>query len=204
MQYTTQYLFNQGTGEVKRTVYRFTHDAGQRLVRLAQEGAGYVLYYYEGNRVSRAEEYTASGEYLKEYRYRYAGASQLVQFDTNYRKPHPTHPLETRTTYQYDNRGNLRVLSEFVKNSSGHYEPVLTFHFEDYDKGEHVENLSTIFPYLPAVTFRVNNYGTKIARSPDGKEIDRETFTYTYNRQGKPIRKLRKGVGGTLTASYSY
>ncbi|GAB2595968.1 hypothetical protein [Spirosoma areae] len=203
VEYTSQYLANQGTGRVQRTVYQFLYGPDQRLNRVNIVGGGYVQYHYEGNQVARTDEYSSAGERLKLHQYGYSPTNQLLQVDTEDRF---NGLQETRQTYQYDSRGNLRVVSQFVKSpASGNYALETTTHYGNYvDDGKHVENLLTTYPYLPDVTFRVSNYGTKIVRYKDGSEISRETFVYTYNEQNYPIQRVSRSAGGTLTATYSY
>lgn len=77
--------------------------------------------------------------------------------------------------------------------------------FADYDGGKHVENLLAASPFLPGVTFHVNNYRTKIVRYYDGQQISRETYTYAYNARGKPTQRTTHYAGGALVvATYSY
>ncbi len=203
VQYTSQYVASQSTGRVQRTVYQFLYGPDQRLNRVDIAGGGSVRYLYEGDRVTRTEEYSSAGKRLNVHGYAYSTTNQLLQVDTENR----TNGLqETRQTYQYDSRGNLRVVSQFVKSpASGDYALETTTHYGNYlDEGKHVENLLTTYPYLPDVTFRVSNYGTKIVRFKDGSEISRETFVYAYNGQGYPTQCVRSGPGGTLTSTYSY
>ena len=203
VQYASQYVANQGTGRVQRSVYQFLYGPDQHLNRVNIVGGGYVQYLYAGDRVTRTEEYSSAGERLKLHQYRYSATNQLLQVDTEDRF---NGLQETRKTFQYDSRGNLRVVSQFVKSpASGDYALETTTHYGNYlDDGKHVENLLTTYPYLPDVTFRVSNYGTKIVRYKDGSEISRETFAYTYNEQNYPIQRVSQSAGGALTAIYSY
>ncbi|MFD1140172.1 hypothetical protein ACFQ4C_03595 [Larkinella insperata] len=209
VQYASQYMFNQGTGEVKRMVYDLQYDANQRLIRLDQTNyldtrkisSTYTLYHYTGNQVARTEEFAVDGTLLVSRTYRYSAAGQLVQLDHKSRN----FKNALRRTFQYDGTGNLTTMSDFYNvGPDGGYELELAISFADYDHQKHVENLMANDPFLPSVTFRVNNYHTKIVRSKDGKEISRQTVDYAYNAEGLPIQRTTHGAGGTLTATYTY
>jgi hypothetical protein len=209
VQYTSQYLANQGTGQVKRTVYRFQYGSDARLSRVDQTiqtgnnpvSGSYVLYQYEGNKVVRTDEYSTAGNPLASRTYHYSAGNQLVQID----EKNTLSKVELRKTFQYDGLGNLIIFAEFTKGSpEGGFVLETTTSFEGYDHQKHVENLLTTFPFLPNVTFRVNNYHTKIVRYKDGSEISRETVDYAYDANGYPTQKTVNGNGGTLTGKYTY
>ena len=209
VRYTSQYMFNQGTGEVKRTVYSFQYGVDQRLNRLNQTlylgnkqiASTYTLYHYTGNQVDRTEEFAVDGTLLVSRTYRYSDAGRLVQLDHKSRNSKNA----LRRTFQYDGNGNLTTMSDFYNVApDGGYALEMTITFEDYDNQKHVENLISTTPFLPAVTFRVNNYHTKVVRSKDGKEISRETVAYAYNEAGLPTQRTTSGAGGKLTATYTY
>ncbi|MGV3556900.1 hypothetical protein [Larkinella arboricola] len=209
VRYTTQYMYNQGTGDVKRTVYSLQYGADQRLNRIDQTlylgnkqiATTYTLYHYTGNQVDRTEEFAVDGTLLVSRTYRYSAAGQLVQLDQKSRNSKNA----LRRTFQYDGKGNLTTMSDFYNVApDGGYALELTFTFEDYDNQKHVENLMATTPFLPAVTFRTNNYHTKIVRSKDGKEISRETVDYVHNAKGLPTQRVTSGAGGKLTATYTY
>lgn len=209
VQYTSQYLYNQGTGDVRRLVYRFQYGADQRLNRLDQAfflgrnqyASTYTLYHYAGNQVARTEEFAVDGTLLVSRTYQYSAAGKLVQLDHKSRNSKNA----LRRTFQYDGAGNLTTVSDFYNSAlDGSYVLETTTTYGDYDNQKHVENLLSTTPFLPAVTFRVNNYHTKVVRYKDGKEISRETVDYAYNAEGEPTQRTTSGAGGKLTATYTY
>lgn len=203
VQYTSQYLYNQETGAVQRVVYQFIYGSNGRLDRVNTVGGGYVLYKYEdktGGPVLYTEEYAANGDPLILRAYSYSDDNRLIGINQRHADGSPP----TRRTYQYDVRGNVSLVADFVMNRQFKYVLETTTSFQNYDDGEQVENLLTEFPFLPGVTFRTNNYRTKVVRYKDGREISRETYAYVYNEQGLPTKKVRHVKGSTLTASYTY
>lgn len=209
VQYTTQYQAIQGSDQVRRTTFQFQYNSEQHLNRVDQTiqfGTNaaiksYILYHYEGNQVARTEEYASSGKRVASRTYQYNANRQLTQIDENLLNSQMT----LRKTYQYDNRGNLTVVSDFVRNAQNDgFTLETTTQYDNYDNQKHVENLLTTTPFLPGVTFRKNNYQTKTVRHRDGTILSRETVRYTYNEQGYPTERTLRGPGGSLTSTYSY
>ncbi|MBD2703076.1 hypothetical protein IC229_20685 [Spirosoma sp. BT702] len=203
VQYVNQHVVDQETGAVRRSTYQFLHGLDGRLYRVNTVGGGYVVYLYgdnAGGPVLSTEEYDGKGEPLVLRAYSYSGDNRLIAIDQ--RRDDGSPP--TRRTYQYDSRGNLSLISDFVMDTQFRYVLETTTSFEDYDNGIQVENLLAEFPFLPGVTFHRNNFCTKVIRYKDGREISRETATYTYNKQGLPTQKVSRVRAGTLTTTYTY
>ncbi|MFC5408779.1 hypothetical protein ACFPMF_05640 [Larkinella bovis] len=207
--YTSQYLYAMGTDQVRRTDYQLQYDSAQRLTRVDQSiqiGKNpatrlYTLYQYEGNQLTGSEEFSSAGYRLASYSYQYSAPNQLRQIE----ETHYNSQKQSRKTFQYDGQGNLTTLSIYWKSvQDATYKLETVTHFEQYDNQKNVENLFTLFPLLPGVQFRANNYQTKIVRAKDGTELSRETVRYLYNEQGYPTQKTVTGAGGSLTATYSY
>lgn len=190
-----------GNSIIQQRAYQFLYQANGAVNQLTIDGGGYLRYSYENNRISHVDEYTAKHQLVVIRMYQYSATNQLMQVDENFVRD----KRETRKTYQYDSRGNLTLHSEFVKSpANGTYGLDAVTAFEEYDGGKHVENLLAEFPFLPGVTFRVNNYGRKIVRYKDGSEISRETYTYRYDKNGYPTQRVSHNAGGTLTATYTW
>jgi hypothetical protein len=203
MQYTNQYLFNQGTGAVRRTTYQFIYGSDGRLSRVTTSAGTYVVYKYDDNLASpvrSTEEYAANGKLLIFRNYNYSTSNRLIEI--NQQRTDGSAP--TGRTYQYDVRGNLSQVTDFVMNSKAEHVIETITSYEDYDNGKQVENLLMEFPFLPDVTFHRNNFHAKVVRYKDGREISRETNTYAYNDQGLPTQKVSRSGANTLTATYTY
>ncbi|GAB3945154.1 hypothetical protein GCM10028805_13780 [Spirosoma harenae] len=204
VQYTSQYVDNQGTGHVRRYVYKLRYNPDKHLTRMdviGEAGSSYTTYQYTGNQVSQTSQYAADGRLVSTCTYQYAAPNRLSQVD----ETSVFNQAAERRTYQYDATGNLSLLSTYTKEAtSDTYVLQHTLAFTEYDSQRDVENLLVHMPLLPGVSFRTNNYGLKILRDKSGRELSRERYTYAYNEQGYPIKQIRTGPGGSLTATYTY
>lgn len=204
VQYASQYADNQGTGHVRRYVYKLLYNAEKQLTRvnvIGEAGSSYTTYQYTGNQVTQTSQYAADGHLLSTCTYQYSALNRLSQVkETNAF----SNTVEHRA-YQYDARGNLSVVSTYAKEAgTDTYALRHTSSFTEYDTQHDVENLLMHIPLLPEVTFRTNNHGLKILRDQNGRELSRERTTYVYNEQGYPVQQVRTGPGGSLTATYTY
>lgn len=195
VQYASQYVYNQGTGQIRRYVYKLRYSAEKQLTRMdiiGEAGNHYVTYQYTGSQVTQTSEYTADGRLISTCTYQYSAPNRLSQVD----ETHVFSSAAERRTYQYDAAGNLSLLSTYAKEAGADtYVLQHTLSFTKYDTQRDVENLLFHMPLLPNVTFRTNNHSLKISR---------ERTTYIYNERGYPIQQVRTGPGGSLTATYSY
>ena len=204
VQYASQYVDNQGTGHVRRYVYKLRYSAQKQVTRMdiiGEAGSSHVTYQYTDGQVTQTSQYTADGHLLSTCTYQYSAPNRLSQVD----ETHVFSSAAERRTYQYDAAGNVSLLSTYAKEAaSGTYVLQHTLSFTEYDTKRDVENLLFHLPLLPNVTFRTNNHGLKILRNRDGRELSRERTTYVYNERDYPIQQVRTGSGGSLTATYTY
>ena len=201
VQYISQALYNQGTGDVQRHVYQFLYQPNGDVYQVTLDGKGYLSYLYEHNRISRIEEYTAKQQLVVVRSYQYSATNQLIQVDEHY----IADKKETRKTYDYDARSNLHHVTEFTKSpATGAYVLEMTTTYDDYDDGKHVENLLAEYPFLPGITFRANNYRRKVVRYKDGTELSQVRYQYQYNSQGYPVQQTVSEYPNSRTATYTY
>ena len=204
VQYASQYVDNLGTGHVQRYVYKLQYNSEKHLTRtdvVGEAGSSYTTYQYAGNQVTQTSQYAAEGRLLSTCTYQYSAPNRLSQVD----EAHVFSNAAERRTYQYDAMGNLTLLSTYTKEATADaYVLQHTLAFTEYDTQHDVEGLLFHIPLLPGVTFRTNNHGLKILRDRNGRELSREQTTYVYNEQGYPVKQVRTGPGGSLTATYTY
>ncbi len=204
LHHTSQYLYNMGTGAVKRHENRFIFDEHKRLNRVETKFLGNIStsrYFYEGSHISWVEVYAPAGNLTAVHRFQYAADNRLKQMET-YR---PLSQSETLLTYTYDGKGNVTQVQEWMKDpKTGTYSLEFSTTYGDYDDQKHVEHLLAVDPFLPNVPLRVNNYRLKVVSGRQGKELSRETFSYVYNAQGFPTEKVKYGPGGTSRAVITY
>ncbi|WP_080054267.1 hypothetical protein [Spirosoma aerolatum] len=206
IRYTTQNLYIQNTNQVRKVIYNFLYTTN-RLTRLEASNGSYVTYTYDGNNVRLTQEFAPNGQLATTYTYQYSADNKLTRVDiTQGEGPNKT---ETARTFAYDAKGNLTQLVDLSKDDqTGGYREELVTRFTGYDSHKNVSNLWTLYPFLPNVTFQVNNPSTitQFTKGPDGKEmqIHQSVYTYQYNSQKYPTAHTQTDAGGTLTAAYSY
>ncbi|GAB4041700.1 hypothetical protein [Spirosoma gilvum] len=206
IRYTTQSLYIQSTNQVRKVVYNFLY-TNNRLTRLEASNGSYVIYTYEGNNVKLTQEFSSSGKLTGMYAYQYSPDNKLTRVDIT--QGEGLNKTEIARTFAYDAKGNLTQTIDLSKDDqTGGFREDLVTRFAGYDSHKNVSNLWTLYPFLPNVTFQVNNPSTitQFATGPDGKEmqIHQSVYTYQYNGQKYPIAHTQTDAGGTLTAAYSY
>ncbi|GAB4037480.1 hypothetical protein [Spirosoma jeollabukense] len=206
IRYTQQNLYNQGTGEVRKVVHNLIY-SGMQLTRLDVSDGSYVTYSYDGDKVSRTEEFSANGKLVATRTYQYFPDNRLKRMDEinlgGARK------VETAMTFAYDNKGNLIQLVDLTKYpETGTYQVEMVTRYTNYDSKKNVSNLWALYPLLPNVTLQVNNAATvtQYLEGPDGAEMLFHTsqYVYQYNAQDYPTSHTHTDSGGVLTATYSY
>lgn len=204
LRHTSQYLFNMGTGAVRRYESNFVYDGHKRLNRVESTFLGNTStskYFYEREQISRIEDYAPGGNLTAMYRLQYSSDNRLKQMETYL----PLSKSESLLTYAYDAKGNVIQMLEWVKDpQTDQYVRQFTTNYGDYDDQKYVEHLLGGDPFLPQVQLRVNNYRLKVVLDRNGKELSRETFSYIYNAQGYPTEKVKYGPGGTSRAVITY
>ena len=206
IRYTTQNLYEQGTGKVIKVIYTFIN-TGNQLTRLEASNGSYIKYSYDGTRISRTEEFAPTGKLLSTRRYQYFPNNRLKRVDQT--QEEGANVIETVRTFAYDNQGNLTQLVDATKDAqTGTYQVELVTRYTDYDSHKNVTNLWMLYPILPNVTFQVNNPATitRYTEGPDGAELElhRSQYVYKYNAQGYPVSHTQTDPSGTLTATYTY
>ncbi|GAA4408241.1 hypothetical protein GCM10023187_29830 [Nibrella viscosa] len=203
--YHNQYLYNPADGYIQKFTSDFQYDANKRLVRLNRNHGSYVKYFYEGDKVVKTEEYNSYNELIGSHTYQYAVDRLTASYDVTINVSQ-NRRFESKTTFEYDTKGNLTNRSLFNRNlETGEYKLDFSILYSNYDDKKFVENLTEVNPYLPGVVFKVNNPGLKVLKNRDGYELTgREQYSYTYNADGYPLTRRTTGAGGTMNATYSY
>ncbi|OIN60360.1 hypothetical protein [Arsenicibacter rosenii] len=206
LRYWSQYIYIQGTDKLHLRFYDFVYNEKQEVKRLLLDNGAYVTYTYYGGQVSHTEEFAANGKLLATRDYSYSADGKQLTGIQEYQFL-GTVKSGMRYEFAYTN-GNLTEIRQLQESSEkeGVYALGMVTRFAQYDRQKNVENLSTIYPYLPDVVFRVNNPGLVTFYNADGTEITnaRKQYTYTYNAQGYVLTRKESGAGGTSSADYTY
>lgn len=198
--YVSQYLYIQGTGEVKRLEFTFKYGPDKRLYRLNGSDGSYTQYMYEGGLVAHAERYDQAGKPRSLVTLRYNTANQLTEMEEAFYADH----RNVRSEYQYDANGNLSQLKLTERTGeTAPWQPTFTFFYSGYDDKKNPENLWACDPLIPQIKLRQNNPGLEVVHDRVG-ETSRKQHTYTYSAEGYPLTRTTTAPGGTLTTRYNY
>ncbi|WP_143100855.1 hypothetical protein [Spirosoma endophyticum] len=166
-----------------------------------------MTYSFDGDNVSRSEEFSVNGKLVATITYQYFPDNRLKRVEeTNIGG---ARKIETAMTFAYDNKENLMQMVDLTKYpETGTYQVEMVTRYTNYDSKKNVSDLWTLYPILPTVTLQVNNAATvtQYIEGPDGAEMLFHTsqYVYQYNAQGYPTSHTHTDPGGTLTATYSY
>ncbi len=206
LRYWSQYIYVQGTDKLQLRFYDFVYNEKQEVKRMILDNGAYVTYTYYGGQISHTEEFAANGQLLATRDYAYSADGKQL---TGIQQYQFQGTAKTGMRYEFDyEAGNLTEMRQLQERSdkAGEYSLGLVTRYARYDQKKHVQNLSTVYPYLPGVVFRLNNPGLVTFYDANGQEItaSRKQYTYTYNAQGYVLTHTESGAGGTLNADYTY
>ncbi len=175
---------------------------GDKAVRLNFKSGGYLLYAYEGDKVTSAVQYY--GENLVNYRFqfRYEGDKLVKESRISYARSDAGQL--TVYQYSYDAQGNLTRIA--VAGTEGTDEATLSaptyIGFGAYDNLENPSPYADSHIYLPGVKLFRNN--------PGYRELSgyRELYTYSYGENKLPKERYEKLSThphlAALVTSYQY
>jgi hypothetical protein len=159
---------------------------GDKAVRLNFKSGGYLVYTYEGDRVTGAVRYY--GENLVNYRYQfqYEGDKLVKESQISYARL--AEGQLTVNRYSYDERGNLIQIA--VAGTTGTDEGTLSaptyITYGDYDNLENPLPYAEGHIYLPGVKLFRNNPGYR--EQPSYREL----YTYAYGENKLPKERYEK------------
>lgn len=207
VRYNTQWNSVQGSNVVSRWEYTFQYDQNGRVERLnVSDGSRlvrYVEYRYAHTQLTQSSEFSGTGTLLTTYRYEFNGNRLLEQTETHYVNT----PRQVRKLFSYDAKGNLIEVEEYVRTGgTGAFTLSTTLQYSLYDDRPALltQSLET-YPYLPGVTFRVNNPRFKRVFGSDNQPLPgTEQYAYTFGTDGQAASYTISGPGGTRTGQFQY
>jgi hypothetical protein len=206
--YTSQWLFVQGTDQVKRVETAFQYNNEKQVVRSITGEAYETRYYYKNNVLQRTGEYDHRGKLAVTHYYTFNHRNQPLQILDVVTDPTDGNKVtgELKHVFKYDSRGNNTVQEEYVKNmSTGAYEYSHGLYFEGFDNNRYVENAVSLNPYVPHAIRWVNNYTSRTIKDKDGKVLQPpQIYSFQYNEGGYPVRKTMEHGGVQINATISY
>ncbi len=209
--YVSQWVnMNNGVQEIKRITANFTYDAAGYLNKIVFDSGFYNKYYYEGTVLKKMEEYDNNNRLRLAHTYTYSSNGRLTESLSQVHDLFEGEANQFKLTYTYDTQGNLteQKLTNKLPNQTTFTLSSIT-RYEGYDDKKSVDNLTVVFPYLPGITFYVNNPGKQTTLGPDSTTVSFvHSSTYSYNEKGYPAQKtVRIETSPQVepqTASYEY
>jgi len=190
----------------------FTYNDQNRLTLIktgyVESNISFTISYDAAGRVSLARRLNGNGSTAKEFVFFYGSTTGYIinapskKADTaifTFNGNNQVTRIQTLhggySTYSYDSRGNIASLKNYFANGSN---DLYDEYYYTYDtlKSPFSEvapnNYFLMFVLYDDASTNINNVATKNA----------DTYTYTYNNDGLPIKAMAKVVGRTITPIY--
>jgi YD repeat-containing protein len=188
---------------------RFFYDDQNRMILVRNsDGKTFPITYDDAGRVNIAKTLNANGSIAKEFDFFYTPVVGFVtkipskQNDTAYLTFDDKQQVSLIKTmhagysaFTYDERGNVASLKNYGQTGSDdlYDEYYYTYDLEkSYFADVAPNNYFLMYLLYPDANSLVNNVVTKNA----------DVYTYTYNRDGFPVKAIAKVVGRSLTPIY--
>jgi hypothetical protein len=168
--------------------YRVIYE-GDKAVRMEFATGHYLVYEWEGGKVTGAKTYAPEGMEISWFRFEYSGDKLEKKIKSSW-YPNYTRGWLTVSEYKYDSRGNLSqaTIRHAQSNKFEDLGQASIITWGDYDDKTNPKPFAESDLYLPGVKMFVNNPGF---RNTGAKEL----FTYTYHESGLPHQRFDKVEG---------
>lgn len=206
--YVSQWLFVQGTDQVKRVETVFEYNARKRISRSVTENLMEVKYYYRGDVLEKSEEYDQKGRLAITHYYTFGNRNEPLEIRDVITDPTDGNRVtgELKHLFEYDFRGNNTVQKEFVKNlATGTFDLNYSIHFDGFDQNKYVENAVSLDPFVPHAVRWINNFSSRTLKDKNGNIMQPpQLYTYECDQQGYPVRKSMGSANVRINASVAY
>jgi hypothetical protein len=185
-------------GEADESVYTISY-IGSRVYKISLENRWRMEYKYDNDRVFETHEIVNNNlNSVNRFFYDVDGRineSYLLMNDAGSVRE------ALKYLYEYDDRGNVTRIKEFVYNSvNGSYDNGPVMEFENFDDnpnayGVFMTNFSNVYRHSP------NNARLWRVRQMNGT-VGEATFAYEYNEEGYVIKQTPLSAGHVITYSF--
>ncbi|AHM62982.1 hypothetical protein D770_23685 [Flammeovirgaceae bacterium 311] len=162
---------------------------GDKAVRMEFSTGHYLVYEWEGSKVTAAKTYTPDGLEIRWYKFEYSGDKLVKKINSSW-YPDYTRGWLSVTEFSYDAAGNLVQLNirhaQSDKMEDLGQPSIITW--GDYDDKLNPRPYAESELYLPGVKLFVNNPGFRDVGT-------KELYTYTYHESGLPQQRFDKVQG---------
>ncbi len=209
-QYVSQWTYiNDGSGETRKLVADYAYNAANQLTKVTFNSGYYNVYYYEGTRLRKLEEYDNKNRLALTHIFSFNTTGQLREMLTQVHDKLEGNGNLIKRMYTYDSQGNVTEEKVFNKNT-----PQTDFTlstrtvYTDYDSKKSPDNLMALFPYVPQVQMNVNNPGTiSVLAGEQQIPVSVAKYTYQYTDKGYPASKtvrIESSSVPPVSATYYY
>ncbi len=189
--------WSQYTPAYKGGTYTYEYIQG-RLHKMIENERRETYYLWEGDRIVRSEQFT-NGLMTELIHYGYDDARNVGEAAIHYRQPDGSMKLGILLVYLYTTQGDLYKKMNYAPiEGTEDYNLLSTYTYDNYFDKENpfpLEILPNVNsqPRLPR-TYRVEEGGKDILY----------TFTYEFDTEGRPTKRVATSNYGSETATYSY
>ncbi|MBL7851988.1 MAG: hypothetical protein JNN04_13890 [Cyclobacteriaceae bacterium] len=187
----------------------FLYDDAGILAEVTTSSGWRFVYTYSGGRIVETLEYL-DGNLSQKHQFAYDNKGRVSQSVTyqDIQEEGGWIPVQ-KSTYTYDNAGNLLENRLFYYGTGGAPEYLLTVNtFSEYDQKINTEAAFEITVINPQLRAFVNNPRKLEIRNGNGHLSATETYAYTYNAEGyaesKTTTSLFNGDTEVYTTSYFF
>jgi hypothetical protein len=212
--YRSQWNFAEDEpGMLKNYIVDFHYDSRNRIAQLSFGTGGPVKYIYEGDVLTKTEEYDYKGRLVIMHYYNFGIKGRLTEVRDVINDLEDQSQRQLKRTYEYDAKGNVTAIREYYLNvGADTFTQTSVTTYEGYDDKKNVESQLDLYPYVPHLRLRINNPAkkTRIDTVNGNRVTWLEEYTYEYHDEGYPLKKMIKiTVPGTdpvppRTAAYEY
>jgi hypothetical protein len=185
-------------GEADESVYTISY-IGSLVDKIALDNRWRMEYKYDNDRVIETHEVVNNNlNSVNRFFYDVSGRineSYLLMNDAGSLRE------ALKYSYEYDDRGNVTRIREFVYNSvNASYDNGPVMEFENFDNnpnayGVFMTNFSNVYRYSP------NNARLWRVRQMNGT-VGEVTYSYEYNEEGYVIKQTPLSAGHVITYSF--
>lgn len=165
-----------------------------------------VYYYTSDHRLYKLEE-LIDNQLQSYHTFEYNSSKRLTVRYSFYPSTSGSSGLRetNKSTFTYDASGNLLLHTMYHKpTATSDWQLTQTMKYENYDTMIGVHHLASGFLFTPSIVLHQNNPG-KVTTTLASGEQRVSTFTYQYNTQKLPVKKVTTpSTGNAFETVYTY
>lgn len=179
--------------------YEYFYDAQGKVIKVVDSPVHYNIYTWDGERIVKEERFK-EGVLVKYTLYGYDQAGNIGEVAVHYKQDDGSFPLSLLFVYLYHNDGNVyKRLAYSPIQGTDEYNLLSTYTYEHY---LNIANPFSMVEILPNIHSQPNLPQTYRVEE-GGKDILYE-FTYEFDENGRPTKRIASSSVGNEVARYHY